>query len=115
VTTPSSTRMSLQVDAEAGAAYLRLSDNPVARTVEFSDDIYVDLNALDVVVGVELLDLGTAVPLDELERRFHVGSTALELLMNSISWGAPQSHVGTGTSMAHPVQFSSASTPRCPT
>jgi hypothetical protein len=36
--------VSVKLDCDAGAAYLRLSTNRVARTVEFSEDIYVDLD-----------------------------------------------------------------------
>jgi len=53
----SSAVVSVKLDRDAGAAYLRLNTNSVARTVEFSEDIYVDLDAMGVVVGVELLDL----------------------------------------------------------
>jgi uncharacterized protein YuzE len=36
----------VKVDRDAGAAYLRLSTNSIARTVEFSEDVYVDLDAM---------------------------------------------------------------------
>ncbi len=56
--------VSVKLDRDAGAAYLRLSTNDVARTVEFSEDIYVDLDAMGVLVRVELLDLMTSIPVD---------------------------------------------------
>lgn len=68
------------VDLPADAAYLRLSDLPVAKTVAVTDDIMVDLDALDVVVGVEVLSLGADLPFAELTHRFHVRSDVVDLL-----------------------------------
>jgi uncharacterized protein YuzE len=42
-------------DAECGATYVLLSDEPVARTVELSDLVHVDLDADGNPVGVEVL------------------------------------------------------------
>ena len=47
--------MELTVDREAQAAYLRLTDHPVARTVQVSPDVLVDLDSGGEAVGVELL------------------------------------------------------------
>lgn len=38
--------VSVNIDIEAGAAYLRLGHGQVGRTVEFDEDIYVALGAL---------------------------------------------------------------------
>jgi len=75
--------VSVEVDREAVAAYIRLSEGRVARTVELTDDM---------VVGVELLDLGTSIPLDDLATRFHLHPAALGPLMQAIRW-QPRSRV----------------------
>lgn len=53
--------MTLEVDAELGAAYLQVRDAPVARTVEFTPDVQVDVDAAGQVVGVEFLDVSYAM------------------------------------------------------
>lgn len=70
--------ITIEIDPTADAAYILLAHNDVARTIEFSPEVAVDLDALDVVVGVELLTLAapvTHVTVDELIRRFHVQSS----------------------------------------
>lgn len=74
------TAVSVKIDTEAGAAYLRLGRGQVARTVEFTEDVYVDLDQFGVVVGIELLDLDTPLPLDKLAARFHTNAGALDVL-----------------------------------
>lgn len=49
------TRMMISHDTEVGAYYVRLTDEPIARTVHISDDLAVDLDAAGGVHGVELL------------------------------------------------------------
>ncbi len=46
----------LEIDRSIGAAYIHLSDEPVARTVELARNIQVDVDASGVAVGVELLN-----------------------------------------------------------
>lgn len=80
----SNAAVSVKLDCDAGAAYLRLSTNSVARTVEFSDDINVDLDAMGVVVGVELLDLMIPIPMDALASQYHVHSASIRILTAAI-------------------------------
>ena len=47
----------IEIDDEADAAYVRVSDAPVARTDEVADGIIVDFAANDEIVGVEVLGL----------------------------------------------------------
>lgn len=49
--------MTVTSDATANAGYVRLSDNLVARTCELGDSILIDLDAMNVVVGIEVLRL----------------------------------------------------------
>lgn len=46
----------LEIDRSIGAAYIRLSDEPVARTAELARNIQVDVDANGTAVGVELLN-----------------------------------------------------------
>ncbi|MBS2964906.1 DUF2283 domain-containing protein [Actinocrinis puniceicyclus] len=69
--------ITIEIDPTADAAYILLMQNDVARTVEFSPELAVDLDELDVVVGIELLTLAVSVTHDDINRlisRFHVQS-----------------------------------------
>lgn len=77
-------RLALDIDQEAGAAYLQFSGDDVAKSVEFDDYIVVDLDAHGVVVGIEILDLKKSVPLDELTDQYHIRTEALAILMQSL-------------------------------
>lgn len=50
----------LEIDRSIGAAYVHLSDEPVARTIELARNIQVDVDANGVAVGVELLNWSAA-------------------------------------------------------
>jgi uncharacterized protein YuzE len=52
----------IEIDEEADAAYVRLSGESVARTQRISDDVIVDFDAHDHLVGVEVLSLRDRVP-----------------------------------------------------
>lgn len=66
--------MKVEIDPAADAAYIRLSDNPVARTTEVSELVFVDRDDMGVVVGIEVLGLDTTLPLDAIAKEFHVRS-----------------------------------------
>lgn len=68
---------------------MRLSTKSVARTVEFSEDIYVDLDAIGVVVGVDLLDLMTPIPMDALALKHHIHNDSIRILVAAIEGQAP--------------------------
>ncbi|GGU29020.1 DUF2283 domain-containing protein [Lentzea flava] len=89
-----SPELSLEIDQQAGAAYLQFSSEQVARSVEFSDVIIVDLDEHNVVVGIELLDLAQSVPLDSLVERFHIRTEALALLMQSLRSSTSTTAIG---------------------
>jgi uncharacterized protein YuzE len=90
--------VSVRLDRDAGAAYLRLSTNRVARTVEFSEDIYVDLDAMGVVVGVELLDLMAPIPMDSLASKHHIHSDSIRIFAAAVQG---QGATGTASSEAN--------------
>ena len=75
---PAGVRVS--IDTTANAAYIELSDNPVARTDEYHELINIDLDAHGVVVGIEILGEGVALPFADLMTRYHVRSEIVELL-----------------------------------
>lgn len=107
---PAETSVSVKIDTEAGAAYLRLGSGHVTRTVEVDEATYVDLDQFGVVVGIELLDLDTPLPLDELGTRFHINASALDVLMKAIQWSAAPRTVTSGSPSDQSVAFSSLHT-----
>lgn len=70
----------LEVDVTAGAAYLQLSDGEISKTVEVTPEIQVDLDQLDIAVGVEILDLTKSVPVELIANRCHIHSDQLAAL-----------------------------------
>lgn len=72
----------LEVDTVAEAAYFLVTDRgtKVAKTIEFNDEILVDLDDFGMVVGVEVLTLQTEVPVAQLAQRFHFIPGAREAL-----------------------------------
>ncbi len=87
--------VSVTLDRDVGAAYLRLSTNSITRTVEFREDIYVDLDAMGVVVGVELLDLTTKIPMEVLASKHHIHRDSIRILTAAIEG---QASAGTASS-----------------
>lgn len=72
--------VSVQVDTAADVAYIRLSDAAVVRSCELGGDVVVDLDDLNMVVGVEMLHLSAEIPYTRLVTEFHVHSDVAELL-----------------------------------
>jgi uncharacterized protein YuzE len=46
----------IELDADANLLYLRLGDRPIASTIEVDEDVLVDLDEIDQVVGIEFLN-----------------------------------------------------------
>lgn len=72
--------ISIVIDREADAAYIRLSPEPVARTISLTPDVNVDVDKLGVVVGIEVLTLTAQIPYDELIANHHVRSEVVDTL-----------------------------------
>lgn len=72
----------VEIDRTADAAYVRLSKKPVARTQQLTDTVLVDLDNLDMVIGIEVLGLDTPIPIDDLTAQFHVGSTVVDTIQS---------------------------------
>jgi len=49
-------------DAQARAAYLRLTDDAVAETLDLMSGVYVDVDGAGAVVGIELVGCPAEVP-----------------------------------------------------
>jgi len=72
--------ITIEVDTTVHAAYIALSAEPVARTVEFSEEILVDLDEHGIAVGIEVLNEGAELPFSALLNSFHVHSDVVALL-----------------------------------
>lgn len=58
------------LERASGVSYLRISSEKIAKTVEFSDSILVDIDANEAVIGVELLAPISPEDLSALAKRF---------------------------------------------
>lgn len=72
----------VSVDLEADAAYIRLLNHAIARTVLIGEGVNVDLSALDVVVGIEMLTIDSKIPFARLTTEYHVPVDAVARLRN---------------------------------
>ncbi len=70
----------LEIDSEVGAAYIAISDDKIVRTRSVNRYVNVDLNSMNVVVGIEVLDLHGEMPTQLLVDRYHVHSRAIDLV-----------------------------------
>lgn len=75
-----STGMTLTVDTVADAAYVTLSDSPIAQTETVNEDVNVDIDGGGEVVGVELLRIAAAVTVQELIQTGMRHSTAIRIV-----------------------------------
>lgn len=96
----------LTIDSELRVAYIQLQEASVARTVELTDDILVDLDEMNLVVGIEVLDLNADIPMRRLAEECHVHSdviAALKQIRPSISGFIAQisSDAGRSTSVSN--------------
>jgi uncharacterized protein YuzE len=74
--------LQLKIDVEANAAYVRLSHERVAGTRRFdgSESVLVKVDAEGRPVGIEVIGLNTALPLDRLARTFNFSESLVILL-----------------------------------
>jgi uncharacterized protein YuzE len=64
--------MRLEYDLNAGALYIRLSDEKVARTREAGDNAAVDLDAVGGVVGIEVISANHPWPLADILAKYQI-------------------------------------------
>jgi len=72
--------LEITIDRLDDVAYITMSDKRVVRTVELQPDVLVDLDEMNVVVGVEVLSLDAVMPFQRLIDEFHVHSGVVDLL-----------------------------------
>lgn len=70
----------LSINRDTDVAYIRMTPNEVVETFEATDDVLVDVDEHDVVVGIEMLRLDARIPFTDLTKKFHVHSDDLALL-----------------------------------
>ncbi|GAA3305409.1 MULTISPECIES: DUF2283 domain-containing protein [Glutamicibacter] len=70
----------LEMDHDANAAYIQLTNSPVSKTVEVSQQVLVDLDEMNVAVGIEILSLHAEVPFSTLRDQFHIHSDVIAQL-----------------------------------
>ncbi len=88
----------LMIDNDVNAAYLRLHDGVVDRTCEVAPGVMVDLDSLNVVLGIEVLTLDTHIPYTELVQKYHVRSDevrVLDLIRPSVTYFISRQTSGT--------------------
>ncbi|PWF26505.1 hypothetical protein DD236_06545 [Ancrocorticia populi] len=78
-------RVVVTTDSEADAAYIQLSSESVDRTVPVNDFVLVDLDRLGMVVGIEILGLGTTIPVEDILKDYHVSSEVSDTLIRVTS------------------------------
>lgn len=96
----------VEVDGTAQAAYIRLSNEPVARSVNIDDELVVDLDEFNVAIGIEVLALGVEIPFSRLTTEFHVHTDVVEtlrLIQPSVA-GFLTSHGTDGTAAPSPIK-----------
>lgn len=72
--------INVSVDMTDDCAYIRLSSNPIRRSISVTDAVVVDVDEFHMVVGIEVLELGAELPFADLVERFHVHSDVVEIL-----------------------------------
>jgi uncharacterized protein YuzE len=64
--------MRLKYDLNVGALYVRLTDQPVARTREVDDNTFIDLDGDGHVIGIEVVSITHPWALDEVLRGYQL-------------------------------------------
>jgi len=70
----------LSVNTDTDVAYIRMTENEIVETIEATDDVLVDIDEMDVVVGIEMLRLDAQIPFTDLVTKFHVHSEDVDYL-----------------------------------
>ena len=64
--------MRLKYDLNVGALYIRLTDQPVARTRDVDDNTFVDLDEVGNVVGIEVISIEHPWALADVLRAYDI-------------------------------------------
>ncbi len=101
--------MRLDYDLDADALYVTLLSEPVARTVPVEDLTVVDLAEDGRAVGIEVIGIGRAWPLEKILQDFDIDTETAARLRAQFSrevtaqQGTPKLHVG----VAEPMRVAS--------
>lgn len=68
------TPMTVTIDTQAKAIYIRFSDNKVKKTIEPFPEVFLDLDYRGRVIGIEMINPGMIEikEMKRISRRFHV-------------------------------------------
>ena len=58
--------MKIHFDQSANALYLHLNETPIASSEEVRPGVILDFDKNDQVIGMEILNIGTRIPLETL-------------------------------------------------
>lgn len=78
----------ISIDATVGVAYIQLSKNEIAKSVETEKGIVLDLDEFDVIVGIEILDLASPGSISDIKTAAHLNSAdenRLRIQLQSLS------------------------------
>ena len=70
----------LSVNTDTDVAYIRMTNHEIVETFEATDEVLVDVDKHDVVVGIEMLRLDAQIPFTDLVKKYHVHSEDVALL-----------------------------------
>ncbi len=59
--------MKIHFDQSVNALYLHLNETPIASSEEVRPGVVLDFDKNDQVVGMEILNIGTRIPLETLQ------------------------------------------------
>ena len=62
---------SITIDPEAKAVYLKIKDGIVKRTREFAQEVFLDLDSRNNLVGIELLN-PSSIAIHRVARKYHL-------------------------------------------
>jgi uncharacterized protein YuzE len=82
--------MRLKFDLNVGALYIRLSDQPVARTREIDDNTNVDVDVDGGVVGIEVISTSHPWPLADILATFPIPAGEATQLRSYFYLSAPE-------------------------
>lgn len=81
-------KVEVTLDPSADVAYIRLLSRAVVETVELTDSVLLDLDEHRMVVGIEMLSTSAVLPYEELETKYHVPSSASDVVRALIARGS---------------------------
>ena len=98
--------MRYEIDTRADAAYIEVVPGAeVSSTEEIADNLFVDLDSMGLVVGVEIIGLGQRVTLSQICTLQHVKSdlhAGLEQMLRAVSAFTVQQNQLTSASRIRP-------------